>query len=130
MKEQTDLLALYAQWRTLTEVEGNAIHEGEWRQVQEQQDLKSELKERILSVTESWQLVCPDASAWRQEYERQFRPIVAELIQMESRNSALLTRCQTATRAELDHYNGASRNLRGLRKAYVAPGNSHWCSYS
>jgi len=130
MRQPNDLLALYAQWRRLSELEGYAIHEGEWCQVQEKQDLKSLLKEQILTVTESWQTACPDANRWRQEYERQFRPIVTELIQMESRNSELLSQRQMAVRTELERTCAASRNLRGLRTAYTMRSTEQWSSYS
>jgi hypothetical protein len=130
MITQPDLRSLYEEWRHLTETEGEAISHSQWQEVTHHQALKEELKERIIVAAQEWQEAWPEAEVGRREYERQFRPIVSELITMESHNHECLCRQRQKLQAQLEHLNRTTRSLHGVRCAYGAPTSSHWQSYS
>ncbi|MCL5097770.1 MAG: hypothetical protein M1608_09660 [Candidatus Omnitrophica bacterium] len=124
------LLDLYAQWRRLTEAEGKAIANGQWPEVNRNQACKEQLKEQIVRATGFWLAKWPNPAQQTAEYDRQIRPILAELVMLESNNYELLdAKCQKA-RAEQGQLDQSVRNLRGLHRAYVPSEPSLWQSYS
>jgi hypothetical protein len=124
------LLDLYAEWRRLTELEGAAIGRDEWPCVAQQQQLKRGLQTRIIEATESWQRERQDTSGGMEPFEREFRPIVSDLIQMESRNHELLCERRTRTQTALAALDRSASHLRGIGRAYATPEGSRWQSYS
>lgn len=130
MSAQTLLFDLYAEWRRLTEVEGEAIGSGEWQRVERQQSLKQQLKEEIVQATERLRAEWTEVEREHQAYERRFRPIVDELIVLETRNHRLLSTRRTEARAQLNHLDRTSSNLRGLHRVYGTTAAWRWQSYS
>ena len=130
MTTQPDLRSLYEEWRILTETEGDAINHSQWQEVNHQQALKEELKERIINAAQEWQAAWPVAEDGRREYDRQFRPIVSELITMESRNHECLCLQRQKLQSQLENLERTTCSLRGVRRAYGAPNASRWQSYS
>ena len=116
-----ELEALYEQWRRLTEGERQAIEAATWSQVEQYQAAKSRLQPRITEVTQRL-----DTSV----LEREFRPVIDELIRLERRNSALLQRQRNAAERQRLELDRTSRNLRQIHKSYVPPVRTHWHSYS
>jgi hypothetical protein len=126
----TDLVCLYNLWREATLAEGRAIENGCWAEVAEQQSHKDQLKRRIVTTTEAWQNRWPETGETAKDYERQFRPIVDEMITLETRNSASLALCREQTRAALAGLDRATGTLRGVQRAYGSGAEPHWTSYS
>jgi hypothetical protein len=121
---------LYNEWRRATDAEGRAIQAGDWPAVDEWQQCKAGLRDRILPAAEKWQNQWSRREVGQVEFERTFRPIVSELIALEHRNHAWLRERRESALAELRGLQGASRNLRGVHRAYGADQPSHWQSYS
>ncbi len=121
MSPADELSALYQQWRSLTEDEGEAIEGGMWANVEQFQTAKARLQTRITEVSQRL-----DASV----HERKFRLIVEELIQLERHNNCLLQRRRQAADEQMRELDKASRHLRQLHKSYVPPAQTHWQSYS
>ena len=116
-----ELAALYEQWRTLTEDEGRAIAAEAWTNVEHCQNAKARLQSRIIEVSQRL-----DADT----HDRQFKPVLDALMDLERRNDALLReRRNTAERAR-ETLDRSSRNLRQLHKSYVPPVRTLWQSYS
>lgn len=121
MSPADELSALYAQWRSLTEQEGDAIASGVWTQVEHYQSAKSRLQPRIVEVSQRLE---------GSVHECQFRPVVEELMALERRNTARLQETRRSAEQEKQELNKSSRNLRQLHKSYVPPARPHWQSYS
>ncbi len=125
-----DLISLYDAWREATRAEGRAIENGSWAEVDAQQLFKDELKRRIVITTDEWQRLWPQTGETLGDYERQFRPIVAELISLETLNASLLAALREQTSQALAQIDLNSRNLRGVHRAYGSGAAAHWTSYS
>lgn len=121
MTPADELSALYQQWRSLTEDEGEAIEAGDWTSVEQFQATKARLQPRIIEVSQRLDVAT---------HERQFRAIVEELMQLERRNSASLQGRRQAANEQMRELDKASRHLRQLHKSYVPPARTHWQSYS
>jgi hypothetical protein len=130
MSAHHELLALFDQWRHLTESEGEAIRAATWATVSKCQDAKFKLQARIVLTTELLQAELAAAGLGQGEYDRQFRGIVAELIALEARNSEWLS--DQRKRAEQANHELAqtSRNLRQVHRAYAPARQPNWHSYS
>ncbi len=126
----TDLLFLYNLWREATLAEGRAIESGCWGEVAEQQSCKDQLKRRIVATTEAWQLRWPQTGETAKDYERQFRPIVDEMIALETRNATSLALCREQTSVALAGLDRATGALRGVQRAYGSSREANWTSYS
>jgi hypothetical protein len=121
MTASDELHALYKQWRRLTQSEGEAIRLGAWPQVEHFQQAKRQLQPRISEVAARLDAVSE---------ERQFGPIVEELIQLERQNSVLLQAQRQVAQHQQDLLNKTSRHLRQLHRSYVPAASAHWQSYS
>lgn len=123
------LLDLYAEWRRLTELEGAAIGRDEWPTVAQQQALKRELQTRIVEATELWNREA-EAGSESARFERELRPLVADLIQLESRNHARLCERREQARVALASLDRSASQLRGIQRAYGPGEGTCWQSYS
>jgi hypothetical protein len=121
MNAVSELTALYEQWQSLTESESQAIEAAAWVQVEQYQAAKSRLQPRITEVTQRL-----DATV----LEREFRPVIEELIRLEHRNNALLQQQRSAAERQRQELDRTSRSLRQIHKSYVPPVRTHWQSYS
>lgn len=124
------LTELYSEWRTVSQAEGEAIQTGDWRAVEQLQLRKEELKRHILPATEVWGSHWPGEEERRREYDRVYRPMVAELISLEHRNHEWLCARREKARREVAEDDSALGNLRGIRRAYSRTSGSTWHSYS
>lgn len=124
------LLGLYAEWRRLTEIEGTAISEGAWPEVDRQQNLKRMLREQLVRTLQRWNSENAESEAARRGFETEFRPIVAELIVQETRNQELLGRQRRDLESRLATVRQSGTRLRGLQRAYGTDAGSRWQSWS
>jgi hypothetical protein len=121
---------LYAEWRRLTEAEGEAITGGQWQLLAAHQQRKQSLKLEIVDATQVWHTEWPQTETRQTEYERRFRPLVDELIQLESRNHELLCQRRRRVESELAELDRSRGQLRGVQRAYAGQASSWWQSYS
>lgn len=127
-----ELNDLYGEWRRLTELEGVAIGNDAWSEVARQQEQKLALRDRIVQTTERWHLEWSrmEAEPSSVRFEREFRPIVSDLIQRETRNHELICQRQTCVQSEIGALRRSSTRLRGIQRAYVGERSTRWESYS
>jgi len=121
MTSADELSAVYEQWQSLTEDEGEAIETGDWPSVEQYQNAKARLQPRIVELSQRLGTAT---------HERKFRGIIEELMQLERRNSAALKRRRQAAEEQKREMDRASRHLRQLHKSYIPPARTHWQSYS
>lgn len=121
MSPTEELSELFRQWRSLTEDEGFAIESGAWNQVEGCQSAKSRLQPRITELSQR-----VDATT----HDRQFRPMVEELMQLERRNGSLLQQKRSDAHEQQQSLDRSQRNLRQIQKSYLPPARMHWQSYS
>ena len=119
MNPAPDWLSLLAEWRRLTELESEAILQDDWQNVAALQQRKTELQ---TAITAARPLAAGPAD--------KLPALVAELIALETSNWEVLAGKQERQRAELEHVNETSRNLRGVRRSYGDSPAPRWHSYS
>src|SRR5688572_12150147 len=102
-----ELHALYEQWRRLTCSEGEAIRVAAWTQVEQCQLAKAQLQPRISEVAARLDAVA---------HEREFRPVVEELIQLEKQNREVLQAQRQVAGQQKDELDQASRHLRQIHR--------------
>ncbi|HTH46166.1 MAG TPA: hypothetical protein VMB21_01515 [Candidatus Limnocylindria bacterium] len=115
---ESPLPGLLAQWRELTEREGEAIRAAQWPEVTRQQRLKEALQPAISRVD-------PEVRSLPR-----FRTAVTELMALERRNAEFLGERLGHLRRLRDESEQASRNLRRMRQSYAPASASNWHSYS
>jgi hypothetical protein len=119
-----------AEWRRLTELEGEAILGDDWHGLAEQQARKAHLQAEIQSALN---LVRAAPSAQVQasrEVERQIDFAAGELMALEKRNGDLLAEKRIRHRAESERLARTLHDLQGVKRAYGSSRGSHWQSYS
>ena len=124
------LLGLYAEWRRLSDLEGSAIRDGAWTEVERQQFLKKALRDEIVRTIQQWNAEHAAAESARADFEREFRPVVAGLIEQEQRNQDLLGLQRRDIESGLANAGQSASRLRNVHRTYSAPGSSRWQSYS
>lgn len=130
MIAKKNLFEAYDTWEQLTQTESAAIKASDWARVTESQQSKQVLQKKIIALTESAQAECIETGLDSTHFERDLRPIINNLILMESHNAELIAVKRQAADVEkldLDH---ASNNLRRLQKSYSPPTAAVWNSYS
>ena len=127
MDARAELSALYSRWRALTEQEGYAIRAAAWTEVAELQESKQQLQAGIHAAVERLNR----AHAGPGDAEREFQPVVSELIQLEQRNAEWLAARRRDAESEKQRLDQSTRNLRQLHQSYgVGVNTGHWQSYS
>lgn len=121
MSASEELAQLYAQWRVLTEQEGQAIGRSAWLEVNQCQASKARLQPRIDEISKKLDPVALESA---------FRPVVDDLIQLERRNSDLLRQRRTLAQGEMDECNRSCRSLRQIQRSYLPRARQNWQSYS
>jgi hypothetical protein len=130
MSAHSQLLGLYQEWRSWSEMEGAAIQSATWTRVDECQDAKLQLQPRIVNASETLHAELAASQQPFSAYESQLRGIVAELIALEQRNSEWLAEQRKHVQAEADTLNRTGGHLRQVRRAYAPNRESAWHSYS
>ena len=130
MNSQETVNALYEDWRILSETEGSAITAADWDRVNECQDEKQRLQNRIIQATEALQKEAVAQGLNPKRTERGLRPIVERLIALELRNQELLASKRQAAEMEKAELERSGRNLRQVHQAYGGARDAAWESYS
>ena len=120
MHTPADLMTLLAEWRTLTEREGEAILKDDWKDVAQQQQRKEQLQ-TVIEAAHKQNGAGENAS---------LNALVAEIMTLETRNRDVLAAKQQDRRAELQRVTENTRNLRSVRRTYGAIPTQRWQSYS
>lgn len=123
-----ELRNLFDEWRQLTCEEREAIATQDWENVFRRQDRKRDLQTCLQLIIEKWKKSRTTAASGDREFE--VRYLIAELISLEANNSALLAKHRAAAQQQLAELDKASRNLRGLNRAYSSTADAQWTSYS
>lgn len=130
MIAKKSLFAAYNSWEQLTQAEGAAIQSGDWACVAECQQAKQGLQKQIIHLTESAQAECIETGLDTKIFERDLRPIINNLISLESRNSELIAIRRHAADLEKLDLDQAAQNLRRVQKSYSPATAAVWNSYS
>lgn len=122
MDAHAELLALYQQWKQLTEQEGAAIIASNWTEVRSCQKTKQQLQPKIIRATD----VAKHEPGGGPEFETQIRNCVNELIQLETRNSQTLEQRLHQAEQERSSLQQTSHRLRRVQMSYSGPRGSAW----
>lgn len=121
MTPTEELVLLYEQWHQLTRHENALIEAAEWSRVEQCQAAKLCLQPRITEISRR---VSSDA------HDKQFRPILQILMELELQNASRLRQRLTLAEAKKLDLDKSSRNLRQIHRSYVPPLRMNWQSYS
>ena len=127
---RSQLLELYAEWRRLTDLEGEAIRAADWPAVEEQQNLKHALQPRITRASIWFREAALAGGLPETQFETEFRPVVGELVDLELRNREELCRRREALQADRQSMGQSANRLRGIRRSYTLQPASSWQSWS
>jgi hypothetical protein len=128
MDPTADLTRALAEWRRLTELEGEAIRSDNWLEVAEQQGRKERLQKEIpLAMVRA--APSPEGHNFR-EVERRFDSEVSELMKLESCNRDLIAAKRNRYQSESESLVQTLHDLHGVRRAYGSSRGPHWQSYS
>ena len=128
-REQLD--ALYAQWRSLTQAEAEAIRLAAWEQLEQHQAAKAKLQPLMTQAFAELRLEMPSHFAERESIDTAIRATVDDLIQLEKNNSTLLAAKRQAAEVQKTDLERTSRNLRQIQRSYIGMlPRAHWQSYS
>lgn len=116
MSARNRLASLYEEWRLMSESEGDAIRTLAWQRVEHCQNVKADLREKILHAVET----AGHGLSSPEEMRRQFRPVIEHLIGLEVRNSELLAIERNKLEVEREDLNRSQRTIRQLHGSYGA----------
>ncbi len=130
MDATANLTCALAEWRRLTDLEGEAILGDDWPGLAEQQTRKAQLQPEIQSAL-ALVRANPSAEAHTSpEVERKFDATVGELMALERRNGDLLVAKRNRRQAESERLSRTLHDLHGVKRAYGSSRGPHWQSYS
>jgi len=125
-----DLVALYEEWRVLSEKEAHAINLAAWSQVNQFQDAKRELQDKIIRTSDTLQKNARCQSSDQKQIACEVRERLAHLIALELRNQELLNSQSGKAQRQKKILDRSQQNLRQVHRAYVSARNPVWNSYS
>jgi hypothetical protein len=125
-----DVTRALAEWRRLTDLEGEAILGDNWRGVAEQQARKAQLQGEIQRALALVRAISSAQARDSREVERQFDSTVGELMALERRNAKLLVAKRNRPQPEAARLAQTLHDLQGVRRAYGTSRGPHWQSYS
>jgi hypothetical protein len=125
-----DLVALYEEWRVLSEKEAHAINSAAWNKVNQFQDSKRELQDRIIQAADMLQKDVPCQSLDQKQIICEVRERLTHLIALELRNQELLNTQRGKAQKQKKILDKSQQNLRQVHRAYVSAANPFWNSYS
>lgn len=114
MNSRNRLASLYEEWRLLSESEGDAIRGAAWQRVEHCQNVKADLRGKILTAMENES----GGQESAEELRQQFRPVLEHLVSLELRNGRWLAAERSRCEADRDELGQHQRNLRRLHKTY------------
>jgi hypothetical protein len=130
MSADNQLLNACNEWRRLAESEGEAIRARNWNLVADCQKALRQFQPLIArfacDAREEWTRLGPI----REAKENSLRATIAELIEIETRNNALLDRLRETARAKIGQLEQAGRNLRQIHRFYARSFPASWSSVS
>ncbi len=128
LESEDRLLALYRRWEELTHRERESILAEAWGNLQTFQAEKYKLQNQIIQVTDRIERPFDESGPLR-EYWRNLRCVIAELIQLETRNGELVDSRKRSAQAELLELESSSKTLKRLHRSYASKGGENWTSY-
>ena len=130
MNIQCDLVVLYEEWRVLSEAEAHAINFAAWSQVNQCQDAKRKLQDKIIQAADMLQKDARCQIFDQKQIACEVRERMAHLIELELRNQELLNTQRGKAQKQKKILDKSQQNLREVHRAYVSARNPVWNSYS
>lgn len=125
-----DLTLALAEWRQLTDLEGEAIRSDNWQGLAKHQTWKTQLQAEIQSAL-AFVRAAPSAQEHTSRIaDGQFDSVVGELVALESRNRDLIAAKRTRRQAESEGLSRTLHDLHGVKRAYGSGRSLHWQCYS
>ena len=130
MHATADVTRALAEWRRLTDLEGEAIINDDWPEVAEHQSRKAQLQTEIQRALALVRAAPSDQVHSSREVERQIDFAVGELMALERGNGELLIAKRNRRQAESERLSTTLHDLQGVKRAYGSSRGPHWQSYS
>lgn len=130
MDTKQELLEVYDFWLASSEREGEAIRAGDWSSVAQCQEVKRQLRPKIIRCTETAQQEWTQAGREWADVQRDVRAVVGLLMDLETRNGELLAGQRRGAETKMAGLEGAHRTLQRVHRSYVPEQPPAWHSYS
>ncbi|MEO8426632.1 MAG: hypothetical protein ABI651_05915 [Verrucomicrobiota bacterium] len=130
MNIQHDLVVLYEEWRVLSDEEAHAINFAGWTQVNQCQDAKRELQDKIIQAADMLKKDARCQDSDRKQIACEIRERLVHLIALELRNQELLNTQRGKAQKQKEILDKSQQNLRHVHRAYVSARHPIWNSYS
>jgi hypothetical protein len=127
MNASEELQSAYQEWHRLAKAEGEAIRNGNWTLVAECQNALQQLQPRIIRCMEEARQENSRPGIEPNDY---LRGLIAELIEIENQNNALLKSVRGAAQAQLGQLEQSGHTLRQVQRSYAPPRPPVWSSFS
>jgi tRNA G26 N,N-dimethylase Trm1 len=120
----------YARWRTLTIAEGEAIADGQWKQVVNLGESKRQLQDLIRTTQRALREECARCGLDAQVAEEPYKALLHELIALEGHNNQTLASQRQQNLARQEELQSVVHTLRQVREVYSTKCEAIWQSYS
>ena len=130
MSAADQLLNVCHEWRRLAESEGKAIRARNWTLVADCQKALLQLRPLIARHARDAREEWTRHGTAREENEKTLRATVEGLIDIETKNNALLDRLRETAQANITQLEQAGRNLRQIHRFYARSLPGSWSSMS
>jgi lipopolysaccharide biosynthesis regulator YciM len=124
------LKAAFDEWRRLATAEGAAIRGSNWPVVADCQNALQQLQSSISHFMEEARQDGAGLEADRQAQENHFQAAIAELIEIERQNNALLADVRQFAQARFSQLEQAGHTLRQVQRSYSPASPPAWTSFS
>ena len=125
-----ELQNAYQEWRRIAEAEGEAIRQRNWPAVAEFQSALEKLQPRIIQFTNDARQRSERAEVVSSGAEKDFRTLIAEVVEIERRNQSLLKGLHEAAQSQVNQLEQAGHKLRQVQRSYAPPPPPAWTSFS
>ncbi len=124
-----ELQKAFREWHRLARAEGEAIRTGNWPLVADCQNALQQLQPRILRCLEEARQECARPGVDSHENEG-IRTLIAELIEIENQNNALLHTLRGTLQTQLGQLEQSGHTLRQIQRSYAPARPPVWSSFS
>jgi hypothetical protein len=130
MSASDQLRNSYREWRRLADAEAQAIRQGNWTAVSDCQIALQELQPRINQFNEEARQEWLRQGGREAAEEKEFRRIIAEVIEVERQNQALLQDRAESVQSQFRQLEQTGHTLRQVQRSYSPARPPSWTSFS
>jgi hypothetical protein len=130
MSPRDQLQDAFTEWRRIAHAEEAAIRRQDWQALEVCHLSVRDLQPRITQLTGEIHRECEHTGADPASADQWLRDTIAELIELETRNIALLDQARQSGQAQLNDLQQSGRTLRRVQRSYSPARAASWTTFS